>query len=485
MFCAKCGTKNKENAKFCEKCGNKLEFSEEKQKGDKKPKPKNDKIEKLKGLSKKAKIGIISGIVIVLAAIIALAILLNNPVKKVENYLTSYYENYKEDYGNEELVKIGDILRANKKDEQKLESISKQIDKTINNWVKNFNTSYKDEEELEKTFKKTYGVLSEIYNYFNGLEYVLTYEDYYAYYEELYDLYNSKENYLKGKDASSDSSKYSYYSRVIEEDSYYKDASDFVNDYLKDELENLKTEANKMTNLGENATNEDMLNAYIKQLNYLEENDYVNGIDLSTSADYKSLVETAKDKIIEYTKTYAEELNTNFKANEIMDMIDNSMDAFDYNSDEYNELLELKESYEDKLPSKLTSEYVVSYESGTNYSSYNITIDEETYDSYVSFRFDGETKAITFRLDNEYKTLKTNIVRGPNWDADFKGEIVIYGDDKELYRSGEITKTNELKPNINLDVTDVDDLKIEFVTKSEPDDWASFYIYLVEPYLYK
>ena len=46
MFCAKCGTKNKENAKFCEKCGNKLEFSEEKQTGDKKPKPKNDRNKK-------------------------------------------------------------------------------------------------------------------------------------------------------------------------------------------------------------------------------------------------------------------------------------------------------------------------------------------------------------------------------------------------------------------------------------------------------
>ena len=49
----------------------------------------------------------------------------------------------------------------------------------------------------------------------------------------------------------------------------------------------------------------------------------------------------------------------------------------------------------------------------------------------------------------------------------------------------EITKTNEINAEINLDITGVDDLKIEFVTTSEPDGWTSFYIYLVEPYLYK
>ena len=98
---------------------------------------------------------------------------------------------------------------------------------------------------------------------------------------------------------------------------------------------------------------------------------------------------------------------------------------------------------------------------------------------------DGETVSRVYRLNNEYKTLKAMIVRGPDWDSDFNGEIVIYGDDKELYRSGKITKTGELKSEINIDVTDVDDLKIEFVTESEPDGWANFYIYLVEPYLYK
>ena len=483
MFCSKCGTKNESGAKFCEKCGNKLEDI---------IKPnysKNKKInnikEKAKELPKKAKIGIISAIVIIIAAIIALVILLNNPVKKVENYLASYYNNYTENYGNEELVKIGDILKANKDKKDTLESISSQINKTINNWVKNFNKSYKDEEELDKEYQKVSGILDEIENYFNGLEYVLTYEDYYNYYKEIHDLNTSKENYFKAVEASDDYDKYNYYKEVIESDSYYEEAGKFLNDYLKDEISDLQTKVKELTNFNEDTKTEEKLNAYIEVIEYLEENQYKNKIDLSTNKEYLALYQDATSKIVEYTKSYAEELNTNLKTNDIMDMIDNSLDVLDYDSDEYNELEELKDSYEEKLPDSLTSKYLVSSSSGTNDSSYRITINDQEYDSYVSFSFKGETVSRVYRLNNEYKTFKATIVRGPDWDSDFSGEIVIYGDDKELYRTKEITKTGELNSEISIDVTDIDDLKIEFVTESEPDGWANFYIYLVEPYLYK
>ena len=440
---------------------------------------------KAKELPKKAKIGIISAIVIIIAAIIALVILLNNPVKKVENYLASYYNNYTENYGNEELVKIGDILKANKDKKDTLESISSQINKTINNWVKNFNKSYKDEEELNKEYQKVSGILDEIENYFNGLEYVLTYEDYYNYYKEIHDLNTSKENYFKAVEASDDYDKYNYYKEVIESDTYYEEAEKFLNDYLKDEISDLQTKVKELTNFNEDTKTEEKLNAYIEVIEYLEENQYKNKIDLSTNKEYLALYQDATSKIVEYTKSYAEELNTNLKTNDIMDMIDNSLDVLDYDSDEYNELEELKDSYEEKLPDSLTSKYLVSSSSGTNDSSYRITINDQEYDSYVSFSFKGETVSRVYRLNNEYKTFKATIVRGPDWDSDFSGEIVIYGDDKELYRSKEITKTGELNSEISIDVTDIDDLKIEFVTESEPDGWANFYIYLVEPYLYK
>ena len=485
MYCGKCGTKNELGAKFCEKCGSKLEQDTTNKTPKKENKTLKNVKEKVNKTPKKVKIGIGIAIIIIIATIITLAILLNNPVKRVEDYLTSYYNNYTEDYGNEELVKIGDILKNNKDKESTLESISNQIQKTLNNWVKNFNKSYKNEEALREEYTKLKGILDEINRYFNGLEYVLTYEDYYSYYEEIYELYSSKSNYFSAIDASDDYDRYRYYNQVIESDSYYDEAREFVNSYLSEEIDSLKKGAEELTNLKEGATTEELLNAYISQLEYLEENKYQNNIDLSITEDYQNLYNNAVSKIVEYTKAYAEELEENLETNNVMDMIDTSMEALEYNSDEYNELKELKDSYENKMPDSLVSKYLVSQSSGTNDSSYLITINDTEYDSYISFRFDGETLSRVYRLNNEYKTFRATIVRGPDWDADFKGEIVIYGDDKELYRSGEITKTNEIDPEINIDVTDVDDLKIEFVTESEPEGWSNFYIYLVEPYLYK
>lgn len=485
MYCGKCGTKNELGAKFCEKCGSKLEQDTTNKTPKKENKTLKNVKEKVNKTPKKVKIGIGIAIIIIIATIITLAILLNNPVKRVEDYLTSYYNNYTEDYGNEELVKIGDILKNNKDKESTLESISNQIQKTINNWVKNFNKSYKNEEALREEYTKLKGILDEINRYFNGLEYVLTYEDYYSYYEEIYELYSSKSNYFSAIDASDDYDRYRYYNQVIESDSYYDEAREFVNSYLSEEIDSLKKGAEELTNLKEGATTEELLNAYISQLEYLEENKYQNNIDLSITEDYQNLYNNAVSKIVEYTKAYAEELEENLETNNVMDMIDTSMEALEYNSDEYNELKELKDSYENKMPDSLVSKYLVSQSSGTNDSSYLITINDTEYDSYISFRFDGETLSRVYRLNNEYKTFRATIVRGPDWDADFKGEIVIYGDDKELYRSGEITKTNEIDLEINIDVTDVDDLKIEFVTESEPEGWSNFYIYLVEPYLYK
>ena len=300
-----------------------------------------------------------------------------------------------------------------------------------------------------------------------------------------YVLYSSKENYFKAEEASDDNDKYTYYNSVIEEDSYYKEAKEFVSNYLKDEISELESEVKSLTNFKENATTEEKLNAYIEVVEYLEDNKYKNNINLSNTEEYLTLYEDATNKVIEYTKSLAAELEKNLKTNEVMEMINKSMKALEYNSDEYKELEELKESYEDKLPDNLTDKYLVSSTSGSYDSSYKVTINDKEYDSYVSFSFKGETVSRVYRLNNEYKTFKATIVRGPDWDSDFKGEIVIYGDDKELYRSGEITKTNEIKSEISIDVTDVDDLKIEFITESEPDGWSNFYIYLVEPYLYK
>ena len=485
MFCEKCGTKNKSGAKFCEKCGNKMPGKESK--GSTKTENSNSLITKFKNLPKKAKI--VMGVVglIIIIAIIALTVLLNNPLKTVEDSLERFYTNYDKDK-TKELVEIGKILKSNKSDKKLLGKIEDTTHKITEKWVKNFNKEYKDTDELKTAYQKVAGALKDIYDYYDGLEYMLDDELYTKYRNELSELYSSKGYYLEGKEneGSNDYQAYYYYQKVVESDCYYKKAQDFINNYVKEELSDFIKEAQEITDkLADNATDKEKLDAYVEQINYLRNNKYKNNIDLSVTEDYKKLYSDTESKIVEITKKMVSEYEKDLKYPDAIEVIDNALkDITDSDSDTYKELNELKKTLNDKLPDNLTSKYQVSSKNTSGYN-YSRTVDNETYDTMIAFRFEGETDQITYRLNQEYKKLKATIVRGKNWDPDFEGKIVIYGDDKEIYKSDNITKTSELIADIDIDITGVDDLRIEFQTKSEPDGWASFYIYLVEPYLYK
>lgn len=155
-------------------------------------------------------------------------------------------------------------------------------------------------------------------------------------------LYTSKENYFKAQEANNDADKYSYYNLVIEDDSYYKEAKEFVSNYLKDEIEELESKIKELTNFKEDTKTEEKLNAYIEVVEYLKNNKNKDSIDLSTTEEYITLYEDATNKVVEYTKSLAEELDKNLKTNEVMEMINKSMKVLDRDSDTYKELEELK-----------------------------------------------------------------------------------------------------------------------------------------------
>ena len=170
--------------------------------------------------------------------------------------------------------------------------------------------------------------------------------------------------------------------------------------------------------------------------------------------------------------------------NGCMDIIENNSDIFVKDSKEEKELEDLKKKYQDILPDNLVNKYLVGYKNSYA-STYGGKINDTTYDNYIYFEFDGENAYRTYRLNKVYKKLITKIVVGPDWRGDLDGVIVIYGDDKELYRSSTITKDNEFNAEININIENVDDLKIEFITTDKTSFSENFYLYLVEPYLYK
>ncbi len=493
MFCEKCGAKNNKDAKFCGSCGHKINSNEDKEKRNTKKIPDPEKVvqetkEKIVTLSKKNKIIMGTVLIITVIAIIILSILLNNPVKKIEDGLESYYKNYQNNH-NQELVEMGKVLKSNKENTKVLTKIKETTHKIMEKWVKNFNTEYQDKEELLESYNKVSGALKDIYNYYNGLEYMLDKELYNSYYEELKSLHSSKHSYLTAKEYENKNNEeyniYYYYQKVIENDCYYKEAAKYVSEYVKDEIAKLKEKAEEFIKINDNSTNIEIYNCYIEELKYLEDNKTSNNIDLSSTEEYKKMYENVINKIVEYTKKIAEEYEKNNKLDDALKIIDDSLKLIKKYSNQSKELEELKKSYEDKKPVKLTSMHRVSKSSSVNTSLWKKEINNIEYEYYISFAFVGKIGDITYNLNKEYKRLKMNIIRDQDWKQELNGYFIITGDGKEIYKSEIITNTSEFNSEIDIDVNNINELKIEFITESKAEGWNNFYIYLVEPYLYK
>ncbi|MDE5539393.1 MAG: NPCBM/NEW2 domain-containing protein, partial [Bacilli bacterium] len=211
----------------------------------------------------------------------------------------------------------------------------------------------------------------------------------------------------------------------------------------------------------------------------------VNNIDVGDTEDFKKIYSETEAKIVEIVKEIVSTYDKDLDYEKAIKVIEEGMSSLTSDGDSYKELVQLKESFENKLPDSLLDKYSVAYTSGSNSSTNKKVINDKEYESYISFSFTGGSESRVYRLNKDYKTLKTSIVIGEDWDKEFSGYIVIYGDDKELYKSDNITKESEPVTEIELNVANVDDLKLEFVTEDKSLGWDSFNIYLVEPYLYK
>lgn len=484
MFCENCGTKNENNANFCEKCGAKMNKKVPKNKDENKKNP-----QLLANLPKNTKIAMGLVVLIVIVAIIILSFLLKNPVKKVEDYLISYYDNYS--YGisdNKELIEIGKILKSSKSDEHTLQSIKNTTHNAIKRWVKNFNTEYKDSDSLNDAYKKVSNALKDIYNYFDGLEYMLDRNLYTDYSKELNTLYTSKKAYLQGKSYEEKNDNYSAYynyQKVDESDIYYYQASEFISNFVKDEIDALKEKTRSMLTITNGSQKKDQVQEYLKILKYLNENKKNNNIDLSTTEEYKELYEEYANQVLRIIRELVNDYSKEENYEESLKLIDEGLTTMlNKESETYQELEKLKESTKDKMPTSLLMLSSKSYQ-GVSFSNYQKTINNQNYATNISFVFNKTSAYTVYNLEGKYKRFKTNIVKDVDYTDELFGYFVIYADDIEVYKSEIITKNSELNPEIDIDVTNVKNLKIEFVTTTKGSGYNYYYIYLVEPYLYK
>ncbi len=476
MFCEKCGEKQEVDAKFCSKCGHNLNNND-----IKKITFKDELKTKFANISKKNKIVMGSVLLITFIALITLGILLNNPVKKVEDSLARYYSSNKEN-NYKELINIGKVLKDNKNEEKVLHSIKNTVENITSQWVKNFNTEYKDIDTLKKSYTKVKNAIEDIYEYFSGLKYILDTKTYNEYMTELKTYYYSKESYfeaLKYEEKDDLYKAYYFYQKVDEKDSYYKKSQEFISSYIQDEVENLRAKSNKIIKIDKNSSNEEYLKVYIEQLKYLNTHKITNNIDLSESVEYKKLFNDCLTNIIKTTKNIAEDLQKDTNYEKIVNIINDTINSIEdiVKEDDLKELFKLKEKYEDKLPLSLLKKERLSYY-GVESSNYKKTINNKEYNNNLSFNTNIEKGIIVYNLNKEYKKLKTILIKEID---NINGDLIIYGDDLEIYKSS-IDNKSEKEIDIEINVENIKELKIEFNNKTI---LSKDYIYLVEPYLYK
>ncbi len=458
MYCKNCGTKNEKNSKYCFKCGTKLENDN-----------KNLEFNKIPKVRK-----IIMGVVIliVIVSLIILSILLNNPVKRVEDNLKNYYDNYKK--GDiTELIEIEKII--NSSEEKSVNNIKDTIRKSISGYVKNFNKEYKNKEDLDENYDKLKDILDNIYNYFINESNILSEDVYENYKNELEELYKSKVNYFYGLDykGKNDYQTYYYYQKMSEKDCYYKKVIDFINDYISGELKTvLDTAKSKVDNIDKD-NNEDMIKALMEEYEYLTLNKVSNNIDLSSNKDYQELVKEVLKEMVTYVKNLIDE-GSNAPIDEILKLIDDEDNKY------YQELVKLQDEKNDTEPEKLVLLNSISYDKNISISTRKREINNKEYDSLIYFKTNIKESNIIYNLDKKYKKFKASII-GEDLDKDFKGKIIIYGDKKKIYESEDITNTTN--ENIDLNIENIKELKIVLEISSETSSDAR--VYLVEPYLYK
>lgn len=369
MKCPKCGNENNDSAKFCRKCGAKLEVenkvsteSPEKLKTEEikqEPNPTSAEVkantepkqEKKQDIKKEQKQETKkSGAKKIIITIIVILILAGLGVggyyvydqffykydEKVEKNLDQYFETNDEKY----IDKIGDIVTKYLNDEEALNKIREVSNKKVEKLIEDVNASqYDTTEESENAFSKIEKKIDKLQQS-NAIEK----EDVEKYSEQINNLKTSKNNYIDGlaRYEEKDYDKaYSYFGKVIEEDKLYQSAQEYIEKCMGDTISIIENKYKEKTTLAENATSNEIKLKYVEAYEYLIKENSKSSIDLNDSEVYQKLIKESMSKIIEESvKIITENINNKqydvakTNINEVVEYILNIS-----NNKEYEELI--------------------------------------------------------------------------------------------------------------------------------------------------
>ena len=390
---------------------------------------------------------------LVLIILLLFNTILYNYKGKLNTYLNSYYSD------NSNLDNINKLLdRYNSED--KLNKIYKIIEDDVNNRIEIFNTSYDNEESLnsnhELLINKVNGVLDRIG--VNKDNYVTI----------INNLYESKVNYLKGYSLFNDGNyndAYEYLSKVSQSDSYYNDSLSKIDECFSKEIEDIKKyiEDNK---IDDSLKLEDKVSKYKELLNYLSEKKNSIKFDLTKSKVYNDILSDIQKKLVSVYEELATELKNSNMYDKAIEKLNEGIKLLSEINANATSLIKKKDELSTMLPVSLTELDANIVGDSIKEELAISDKDNNTYSRLISI-YNNSKSSITYNLNKEYKKLKLSVNAGIEVNEKNKnyGIIRIYLDNKKVYDSSNITKSFK-KKDLNLDLSDKSELKIEYITSS-------------------
>lgn len=381
---------------------------------------------------------------------------------RLNQYLNTYYSE-----GDNKLDNINKLIERYKNNANKLENINEKIENDINYRIDEFNKSYNNVDDLTKEKEK---ILNKFDYFFNNISSSVSLinnkETTTNIINKLYDSKVSYLNAIKYLSENNNNEAYNNFIKVIDKDSYYEDTTTKIDEMFNNEVKTLEDEINNIILISDENSNNDKLNTYKKAIEHLINKKKELSFDISKSKIFNSLKSDLNNKLTETYLNIVNDLINNNKINDALNLLNDSINYLNNNELNATKLIDKRDELNKMQPISLTN--VKSTIDGLSIKEEMAIsdINNDAYPKSITF-YKNNNSSITYELNKEYKYLSgvINICKDVNQKKKNYGRIVIYGDNKKLYDSSDLS-TKFKKKELKLNVADINNLKIEYTISS-------------------
>jgi len=275
-----------------------------------------DQVEQVEELNNKRTFStILTVLFVLLVAVISCIVLFAKDNTKKSEPVLSFEERLEEAidiyYNGGDIEDLVTLLNEVKRNSDKVEFIQNTIKITCDEWIIKYRDetakSKKDFEDITYNYRELidglyrYALVKNEDTYIRALteidydELIKQFEDIYEQSRDFYDaldLYNEKD-YNRS---------YYMFNKILEDNSYYDNATSYIDKIYENIIELLEKDINKLTGDIDLLTDKEKLDIYIVVEETIIEYDNIYSVDLNENNKYKELLNIYSNKVSEYTE---------------------------------------------------------------------------------------------------------------------------------------------------------------------------------------